>query len=93
MMWKGRIRHTVWLSLNDTMKYNEIAKKANTAPNVIQAKILSKVLEQVCEGCQMPKLLCSCRYYTCEWCKKQFSSGFDERFCSLDCAKAWWNEV
>jgi len=92
-MWKGKIKHTIWLSMNDTIKYNEIARQTNQAPNRLQAKILSKALEEVCEGCSLPKLICSCQFYTCRVCKKQYSKGFDERFCSFECAKRWWNEV
>jgi hypothetical protein len=92
-MWKGRIKHVVWLSLDDTIKYNEIARKVNTAPNVIQSKILSKALEEICDGCGLPKLICSCEFIMCRWCKKHYRKGlgFDQRFCSTECATEWWN--
>jgi len=92
-MWKGKIRHTIWLTMDDTIQYNELAKRKGIAPNVIQSMILHNALKQICNECSMPKLICSCEYVTCKVCNKQYikGKGFTNRLCSEECAKAWYN--
>jgi hypothetical protein len=92
-MWRGKIRHTIWLTLDDTIKYNEIAKRIGIAPNRIQAEILSKALHDCCPNCTAPRLVCKCTVHTCRQCQKQFMQGWDERFCSPECAITWWNTI
>jgi hypothetical protein len=94
-VWKGKVRHMIWLSIEDTLKYNEIAKKKGTAPNRIQSAILQKALADICENCSMPRLICSCETVQCKYCQKQFikHKGYEERYCSQECAVVWWNDL
>ena len=86
-----KFKHIIWLPFNVSEQYINMAKNKGLATNQLQAKILIKALEDICTDCQMPKLICECKVLTCQWCKKEYKQGFDERFCSQDCAKAWWN--
>jgi len=90
---KGKIQNIVWLDAIATVKYTEIARRLNKASNVIMAEILTKAIQDICQACNCPKIICCCKYLTCKQCNKQFISnqGYDERFCSNECAKAWWS--
>jgi len=88
-----KFKHIIWLPFDISQKYIDMAKRHGMATNQLQAKILTKAIEDICGNCQLPKLVCSCIYIKCKQCNKEFleGKGFTSRFCSEECAKAWYN--
>jgi hypothetical protein len=87
-----KFKHIIWLPFDISQKYIDMAKKHGMATNQLQAMILAKAIEDICSNCELPKLACLCTYITCRQCNQQFlkGKGFTDRFCSSECAKAWY---